>query len=205
MPYRVMASYPSANFYRFDQQEVAAWENLAAELPAYEAWTAAWFIIARKFFLYGAAKEFNINFGEVDRIVDFMITLESTLVPEHDFVGRRLRERGALLLNVGDAEANGIKRLLRDFYEIRSTMVHGSHLSANHRATLARQEEFEVVMRRILVSALRQLPEADDDRTRALKNLFEVPDVARGERVLQLYQEISAADIRAQLLRRMQP
>jgi len=98
MPYRAMASFPSTSEYRLAQDEVAAWETLARELKACDAWNSVWFTAARKFFLYGAAKELSVERGEVDRIVDFMTALEASLVPENDFVGRRLRDRAAALL-----------------------------------------------------------------------------------------------------------
>jgi hypothetical protein len=33
--------------------------------------------VAKRFFLYGGGKEFNTYIGELDRILDYAITLES--------------------------------------------------------------------------------------------------------------------------------
>jgi hypothetical protein len=114
-------------------------------------------MVARRYFLYGGAKEFNcyaerqsgIEINEIDRIVDYMIALEAALVPEKDFVGRRLRERATCLLckDPGDAEAT--KKLLRELYDVRSTIAHGSPLSDEKRDFLQRgRGDFENVVRR---------------------------------------------------------
>src|SRR5262249_30657847 len=125
---------------------------------------------SRRFFLYGGAKEFNVEWDEVDRVVDYMIALEAALVPEHLFVGRCLRERAARLIGQDDQPT---KRFLRDLYNIRSTIAHGSPLSARDKEFLnANRLRVEEVVRQILVAALRLIPASEQDRKMFLGNLY---------------------------------
>jgi hypothetical protein len=202
-PYRALSDVNTVSHYEMERNDCAEWDAFASELPTYESWHSSWFKTARRFFLYGGAKEFNVHWGDVDRIVDYMIALEATLVPEHDFVGRRLRERAALLLNQ-DAEAStDTKRLIRDFYDIRSAIAHGGELGERHRETLRRKNDFETVFRSILVGALRQLPAEEAARNELLTRLYDVPDEARSEKVFQDYCSISSDEVRRSLLQRL--
>jgi hypothetical protein len=69
--------------------------------------------------------------------MDYTTALEAALVPESDFVSRRLRERAVKVLGLSDDDANKVKSLLKDFYSIRSTLVHGSGLIAGSVIPLA--------------------------------------------------------------------
>jgi hypothetical protein len=184
LPYRVMADVPSAHKYEFQQEECSAFEEFARELKSMRNWSSVWFQIARRFFLYGGGKEYRPHQQEIDRIVDYFTTLESVLVPERDgFTGRRLRERAVLLLGLKENELDNTKRLLKKFYDVRSTIVHGSDISSIDPAILNKDIDLEVVLRRILVKALRALPEEEKDRVSYLKTLFDVTDEDRAELV----------------------
>ena len=175
-PTRVMSDYISTAYYKIAQSECEQWNTFAADLKACAAWKSAWFAVARRFFMYGCSKEFEPDFGEVDRVVDFMISLEATLVPEKEFVARRLRNRGA-------AMAGGLKNtkgLLRDFYSIRSATAHGSDVSTSDRTMIASMmPEFEVVVRTILVAGLKTLPPDEARRRLVLEALYNPSDDER--------------------------
>ena len=56
--------------------ECGGWDVLGQELPNCDGWNSTWFQIARRFFLSGGAKEFNLHWDIVDRIVDYMVLLK---------------------------------------------------------------------------------------------------------------------------------
>jgi hypothetical protein len=181
LPYPVMVSTTTTLRYEIDIEECPSFDAFASEIVSQENWSSSWFKIARSFFLYGGGKEHNPAHDQLDRIVDYMTALEATLVPESDFVGRRLRERAVKLLN--GIELEDQKRLLRDFYAIRSTIVHGSKIDTKQRAALNNIDAFETIVRDVLVSALRTIPSNDDDRNNFLKQLFPICDQTRAEQV----------------------
>ena len=185
LPYRVMAHVHSSHKYEFQSEECNDFDEFAREIKSLKNWTSVWFKTARRFFLYGGGKEYRPMHHEVDRIVDYITALESVLVPERDgFIERRLRERSISLLDLKNIERDNTKRLLRDFYDVRSTVVHGNNIASIKPEVFTKNIDFEVVIRKILVKALRVLPEQETDRVSYLKKLFDVSDKDRAEKVL---------------------
>jgi hypothetical protein len=167
-PYRVISNLVPAFSTRpfvLNQSDITAWEEFAASLRAAPSWKSRWFEVSRRYFLYGGSTEFNANFPtEVDRVMDYTTALESALVPEMDFVSRRLRERALKMLGLSGEVAEKAKKLLKEFYSIRSTLVHGSRLSSDQLSLLqsrARWLEFERLVRHLIVAALRNIPPGD--------------------------------------------
>lgn len=184
LPYRVMANVHSAHKYELQPEECNDFDEFACEIKSLRNWSSVWFQTARRFFLYGGGKEYRPHHHEVDRIVDYLTALESVLVPErNEFTGRRLRERAVLLLGLKETDRDNTKRLLRDFYDVRSTIVHGSDISSIKPNILKKNFDLEVVLRQILVQALRVLPEEESNRISYLKALFDVTDKDRAEKV----------------------
>ena len=181
LPYRIMAYIHSTQMYQFESEECTTFDAFAKEMRSQRNLSASWFRTARRFFLYGGGKEFNPFHDEVDRVVDYMTALEALLVPERDFVGRRLRERAASLLINNNADPEDVKYLLKGFYDVRSAIVHGSNISDSKGEILKRNDDFESVVRSIIIQALKTLPENDKDRKAYLKNLFDVSDQDRSE------------------------
>jgi hypothetical protein len=103
----------------------------------------------------------------LDRILDYVICLEACLLVESDFVGRHVRERAAAL--VGD---NTAVKLVRDYYDVRSQIAHGAALDQETNRTLDRLQEFETLVRRVLVEAVRRIPHSEVDRKTFLRQLF---------------------------------
>jgi len=189
-PQRIGADIATTSFYSFSQPECDSWDSFKSELIASQSWASQWFETARRFFLYGGAKEFNREWNEVDRVVDYMIALEATLVPEHGFgIGQRLRKRAISLLELRDDAARIVNRVLRDFYAVRSTLVHGSALGDKHRDTLEQMNQFEVLVRQILVAALRRIPPDEDSRKQCLAGWYEVPLTALVTEMLRLLKQ----------------
>jgi hypothetical protein len=204
-PYNVMSSQNSVLFYRFERDDVAGWEALASELPRRQAWDSTWFKRARRFFLYGGALEYNTYHNELDRIVDYVAALEATLVPEKDFyIGRRLRERGCALLNLADEDKQRATNLLRDFYNIRSTIVHGSPLSENQVLTAREHRQaFELIVRELLKAALRTFPAEEEPRREHLKSLFDITDEERAAEIERILRDITNQETRKAILTRL--
>lgn len=188
LPYPVMVYTTSTAKYEINLEECPDFDAFASEMVLQKNWSSSWFKIARRFFLYGGGKEYNPAHDQIDRVVDYMTALEATLVPESDFVGRRLRERAVKLMN--GIELNAQKRLLRDFYGVRSTIVHGSKIGPKQRDALKNIADFEAIVRNVIVSALRIIPSSDDDRKNFLEQLFPICDQTRAEQVFNEFCKI---------------
>jgi hypothetical protein len=157
----------STRQYVLKQAGCPEWERSARPLRAAAQWDSVWFAVSRRFLLYGGGKEFNANFeSEVDRVIDFMTALEAALVPESDFVSRRLRERAERLLDLSGNPDLAAKRLINQMYGVRCSLVHGSALGFDQIKLLrdnAQWWRFEELVRMLLVEALRCVPSADPD------------------------------------------
>jgi len=199
-PQRITVDITTSSFFKFSQAECALWDSFASALTGCQSWCSQWFATARRFFLYGGAKEFNRAWNEVDRIVDYMIALEATLVPESGFgIGQRLRKRAVSLLGLEGDAAKGTNRVLRDFYRVRSALVHGSPLG-DEQKTLDQMGEFESLVRQILVAALRQVPPDDERRRQRLAAWYDVPDTALVDEAHRIFRAISNVDAKRHLL-----
>jgi hypothetical protein len=200
-PYRVISDFRSPLIYRIAQNECPDFDAFSSELGRGAAWGSHWFMIARRYFLYGGAKEFNC---EADRILDYMIALEAALVPERDFVGRRLRERAERLVCKGPAEFSATKELLRELYGVRSTIAHGSPLTDAQRDFLhVRRNDVEDVVRKVLVESLRKVPAEEDERKAHLGNLWDISDGDRAQKLYEDFCNIKDSGERSRLLDRL--
>ncbi len=193
-PYRAISPLVSSSSLRpyvINQSECPTWGIFRGSLVARAGWKSGWFSVSRRFLLYGGGKEFNANFEDsVDRVVDYITALEAALVPESDFVSRRLRERAQRLLDLrGDAESTAIRRI-NEMYAIRSNLVHGSPLSTDQLALLQDKDKwwrFEEIVREVLVEALRRVPSDEPLRRSYLASLYDVTDTERAAQILQSY------------------
>jgi hypothetical protein len=199
-PYRAMNdlnSYSSSG-YKLEPGKCEEWRAFASQIRESQSWKSDWFATARRFFLSGGAKQFNPEWDDLDRIVDYATALEATLVPEKDYSTRRLRYRAGALLAEGDAsEMALISSFTKKLYEIRSSIVHGSKLGNETRKWLLKNwEQIEIRMRQILVSAVKQLPPGDEDRRRVLSSLYDPTDEDRSDFVMEKFKEIKSTSVR---------
>lgn len=205
-PYRTISGLVGASTrrFKFAQADCTVWERFEAPLRASAQWNSGWFEVARRFFLYGGGKEFNPNFhGDVDRVIDYATALEAALVPESDFVSRRLRERAIRLLGLEGETASAGKELLTDMYGIRSTLVHGGPLNEKQMALLRDQPlwwKFEQIVRDVLVGALRNVPSNESGRRSYLGGVYDVCDAERVERLREDFKAIKNEEIKRDLL-----
>lgn len=204
-PHRVISNLVNASTRPFtlNQAETSQWENFAASLRSSESWNANWFQVARRSFLYGGGKEFNPNFeSEVDRVVDYVTALEAALVPETDFVGRRLKRRALGLLKLVDEEARATKKLLTNIYSIRSTLVHGGSLKSQLSLVQDRASwwDFEQLVRDLLIAALRNVPAEEKTHQSYLAGVYDPDDAARAEDLVKNFNAIKDPVTKANLL-----
>lgn len=87
------------------------------------------------------------------------------------------------MLRHHNIDCDDTKRLLRDFYDVRCAVVHGSDTSPFKSGVLTRNIDFEIVVRKIIVKAIKALPDSDNDRMAYLKQLFDVSDQDRAKKV----------------------
>ena len=95
----------------------------------------------------------------------------------------RLATRCSAVKLINGIELEAQKRLLRDFYGVRSTIVHGSKIGPKQRDALKNIADYETIVRNVIVSALRTIPSSDDDRKNFLEQLFPISDQKRAEQV----------------------
>jgi hypothetical protein len=209
-PYRVISGIggDSTRQFALSKGEVANWEGFATTLRSSPSWRSTWFQVARRCFLYGSGDEFNANFpSEVDRVADYVAALEAALVPENDFVSRRLRERAVKLLGLEGDASTTLKKLLNELYAIRSTLVHGSPLSADQMSVLRDRDrwwKFEEVVRELLVTALKKVPPDEALRRSYLASLYDLDDEARAGRIDDEFSGIKDTNVKQKLLRTLQ-
>lgn len=176
--------------------ESADFQQFANQLRSSPSWKASWFLVSRRFFLYGGSKEFSPHIGEVDRVVDYVTALEAALVPEKGYVGKRLRNRATALLSLNSLQPQTPK-LLQELYNIRSSIVHGSVLGKATTDWLQQnRNEIEVTVAKLLAFAAVAVPAADPNRTTYLKSLCDVDDDDRKQFVLQQFAEIKIKSVR---------
>ncbi|HLX46334.1 MAG TPA: hypothetical protein VKR43_22965 [Bryobacteraceae bacterium] len=199
-PYRAMNdlnSYSKLTF-KIESGDCEPWTIFADRIRASQSWSSDWFTAARRFFLSGGAKQVDLGRDDVDRIVDYVTALESTLVPEKYSNKRRISNRAAALIAPDDSvEAESLVRFMKTFYEIRSRITHGSRIGDRGRAWLRQNfEQIEDRVRQVLVTAVEGLPPREDDRRVALARLYDLTDADRGSFAIDKFKEIETPEVR---------
>jgi hypothetical protein len=177
--YRYFSAINSTHPYYLDPSEIVQIEALIPRLVAPVANTP-WFKTARRFFLYGGAKEFNPqpHIAELDRIVDFATALEAVLTHGAGETGTVLRRRACALLGAPPKHAKELSKLLSSFYGFRSAITHGNPPTIQDAQEFHRQMwRFEGAVRDILRNALDRIPAAADTRIAFLNGLAAMSDV----------------------------
>jgi hypothetical protein len=202
-----MVSNNSTRQFKLNQAECDSWEQFEAPLRTSAQWNSTWFEVCRRFLLYGGGKEFNPNFqGNVDRVIDYMTALEAAIVPESEFVSKRLRERAKLLLSLQGEAGATVHKLLTDMYGIRSTLVHGNTLTEKQLSLLRDRPQwwkFEQTVRDLVVAALRKVPSEDTERRLHLASIYNVCDTDRAEKLREDFTAIKNDHVKRQLLRNL--
>jgi len=189
--------HPALKF-KFESEKCESWKVFAEGIRRCGSWSSEWFAAARRFFLAGGAKPFRPEQDDVDRLVDYATALESALVPERSYNGRRGGRRAAALIAPNDpAQKEAIVRFIKRFYEIRSRIVHGSRLGDENRQWLSENcRELELRLRQILVTAVQSIPPGENDRRVALAGLYDPTDEDRGSSAIEKFREIKTPEVR---------
>jgi len=199
LPYRAMNDLNSYSPLKFqvDQQKCEDWRAFAVRVRESQSWGSDWFASARRFFLSGGAKQFNPEWREVDRILDYVMALESTLVPENDYNTRRISRRGANLIASVDLASTDLIKFITKLYEIRSRIVHGSKLDDKTLDWLSGNfAKIELRVRQILATAVQKLPGGEEERGAALARLYDPTDDDRGELMIEKFRQIKKSEVR---------
>jgi hypothetical protein len=131
-----------------------------------------------------------------------MVALEAVLSTNKDYLRRQLSERGSRILNLAAPEE--CARLIKRFYDVRSTIAHGSKLSDRNKNYITEnRRDFEAVIRSILILALRTLPSDEGDKNQRLTALFEVSDEDLTNKIEEIFSRISTQEERNRLIERL--
>jgi hypothetical protein len=199
-PYGAMNDLNSYSALRFElgPDECQPWTTFAEGLRASQSWGSEWFSVARRFFLHGGATEFNPKWDDVGRIVDYATALEAAVVPESESSSRRFRHRAAMLVCPKDADGQKVVcKLVRQVYELRSSVVHGSKLSKGQRDWLVENcVDVELRVRQVLTAAVQNVPPDEAERRTMLAALYDPTDDDRGAFALQMFHQIKTAAVR---------
>jgi Apea-like HEPN len=199
-PQRTMTEMyaPYSRYYVLQQSECSSFDAFADSLRRCPAWHSAWFKTAQRYFLYGTAKEFEVAFGIVDRVLDYMIAMEAAFVPEREYVGRRLRERAMSVIH----ESESAKGVLKRFYDVRSDIAHGASIGEDRINFLKdKMENMESWVRRSLVAAIQTLSADEAVRTEQLKQVYDISDADRLETVRTAVHQVRPASLKKVLVK----
>jgi hypothetical protein len=199
IPNRAMNDLNSYSALRFEfrSEECDSWKAFAKGVTEGYSWNSEWFSVARRFFLYGGGKEFNPKWDDVDRIVDYMTAVEAAVVPEMDFARRRISQRSAKLISTDPPEQSVIVALMKQLYDIRSSVVHGSKLSDEKRDWLTENcVQVECRIRQVLVAAVQKVPAVEAERKKMLANLYDPSDNDRADFTIQKFRGIKDTEVR---------
>jgi hypothetical protein len=197
------SEYHSPYHYKMSEDDAQTFNVFHKEAPKRPGWSSEWFKIARRYFLWGGSKEFHPG-RDNERVLDYMISLEALFVPEADFVSRRLRERAAAIHGGTEDEKSRLKKMLNEFYGIRSALAHGNALSPEQIMILENKRlDFEDGVRRLIRKVLENCPASENERRRYLNGLYDISDKERAEKIISEFGAIRETKIRSELLKKL--
>ncbi len=101
--------------------------------------------------------------GAADEIMDLFICLESILTQKSEGLSHQLAQRAANILGTGAAERLTIYNDMKNFYNIRSRIVHGDRLKDPHVQKLDHAPMLHEYARRLILSVISVNEELDDE------------------------------------------
>jgi Apea-like HEPN len=88
------------------------------------------------------------------QLLDCVTALEALLGADNE-ITFKLSFRVASILAESDEERTNLLKVLKDFYDTRSKVIHGASLKAKHQTLLQRVEELRNIVRRLLIAFIR--------------------------------------------------
>lgn len=105
--------------------------------------------------------------------------------------------------NLAEQEA---KKLLKEIYVVRSTLVHGSPMPPAQLSKLRNSSywmEFERILRELIVAALKNVPPDEAGRRLYLASLYRVDDATRAEKIEADFKAVKEEAVKRDLLGRL--
>ena len=93
--------------------------------------------------------------------IELMISLESLLVPEEEGIALRLAQRVANLLGADASSRKQLFKQIRDFYGLRSRIVHGAKIRSREISAAQQIDALREITRRILLSVIALAADVD--------------------------------------------
>ena len=134
--------------YVFDSTDVPFFLSFVERL--YKAWDKVQKYSQLDLALHRYCKE-SAQYGDA---IELMISLESLLVPEEEGIAFRLAQRVANLLGPDPPSRKELFRQIRDFYGLRSRIVHGSRIRPKEVSAAQQLDALREITRRVLLSAI---------------------------------------------------
>jgi hypothetical protein len=92
--------------------------------------------------------------AQQSQLLDCVTALEALLVADNE-IAFKLSFRIASILAETDEERSDMLKLLKDFYDTRSKVIHGANLKERHQGLLGRVDELRSIVKRLLVAFIR--------------------------------------------------
>lgn len=151
--------------YQFVEQLAPRYTFNSADVPFFlpfvEQFYTAWRRVQKypqvDLALHRYCKE-SAQYGDV---IELMISLESLLVPEEEGITFRLAQRVANLLGPDASSRKELFKQIRDFYGLRSRIVHGSKIRSKEVSAAQQLDALREITRRILLCVIALATDVD--------------------------------------------
>jgi hypothetical protein len=115
-----------------------------------------------------------------------------------------LKERTTAILGGAEDEKSSFRKMMNEFYGIRSALAHGDALSPEQTMVLEKKRlDFEDGVRRMMRKVLENCPASEDERRRYLSRLYDISDVERTKKIISDFGAIKETKIRSGLLKKL--
>jgi len=142
---------PSSSRYFFDEEEIEKFNNFRTKLENNLGYKNIFFDFTLNHFMSGVNNPVFYNPRGLNRIVDYIMALESLFLIDNKryFLRKTFAKRIAKFLN-----DNSLEKLCRFMYDERSKIVHGSYIGSkadNWERIKSNVKQFEKVIRQVLI------------------------------------------------------
>ena len=153
--------------YQFVEQFAPHYVFNAAEVPFLLSFVqrlnAAWPRIQEFPQIDLALHRYSGESAQYGGVIELMISLEAVLVPETEGIAFRLSQRVANLLGRDAPSRNELFKQIKDFYGLRSKIVHGAKFRLKEITAAQLVDDLREITRRVLLSIMALAADADLD------------------------------------------
>ena len=176
-PYSV--ARPSFFKYSFGHDEIENFNNFRDIIANKVGYGNRFYKFSLNHFMSGVDKSFFYKIGNLERIVDYVVALESLFLIDSQlyFLRHTITERISTLL-----KDDSVRKIVKFMYDERSKIVHGSNigLSENKRQRKiekikAHMPRFESLMREVFLKLLDFSFSRKEEIVKFMKELYDVP------------------------------